>query len=89
MGEDQIIAWLEKNIREVQSVHKTLTALDEYFKTEASRDERDRIKGIKPELSTIKNSILRANQMRHEYSAQKEEEEQMKRLGIKPSSNGE
>ncbi|MDR2371437.1 MAG: hypothetical protein LBD71_08150 [Treponema sp.] len=83
MEEEQIIAWLEKNIREIQNVHKTLSALDEYFKAEATREERDRIKGIKPELSTLKNAILRANQMRHEYSAQKEEEEQMKRLGIK------
>jgi hypothetical protein len=82
MGEDQLIAFLEKNIREVQSLHKTLSGLDEYFKTEASREERDKVKGIKPELSTIKNNILRANQLRHEYSAQKEEEEQMKRLGL-------
>jgi hypothetical protein len=83
MEEEQIIAWLEKTIREIQNIHKTLSALDEYFKAEATREERDRIKGIKPELSTIKNAILRANQIRHEYSAQKEEEEQMKRLGIK------
>jgi hypothetical protein len=40
------------------------------------------VKGIKPELATIKNAIVRANQDRYEYSAQKEEEEQMKRLGI-------
>jgi hypothetical protein len=83
MEEEQIITFLEKNIREVQMLHKTLSGLDEFFKTEASREERDKIKGIKPELSTIKNDILRANQLRHEYSAQKEEEEQMKRLGIK------
>jgi hypothetical protein len=89
MPEEQIVAWLEKNIREVQSVHKTLTGLDEYFKTEATREERERIKGIKPELSTVKNAILRANQLRHEYGAQKEEEEQMKRLGVNPAAGPE
>ncbi|MDR1288028.1 MAG: hypothetical protein LBK08_10500 [Treponema sp.] len=83
MEEEQIIVWIEKNVRDLQNMHKILAALDEYFKSEASHEERDRIKGIKPELSTVKNAILRANQMRHEYSARKEEEEQMRRLGIK------
>ncbi|MDR1100085.1 MAG: hypothetical protein LBL28_06345 [Treponema sp.] len=82
MGEDQLTAFLEKNIRDVQSLHRTLTALDEFFKSEVPKEIRDKVKGIKPELAAIKNAIVRANQIRHEYSAQKEEEEQMKRLGI-------
>ncbi|MDR0586067.1 MAG: hypothetical protein LBG26_02390 [Treponema sp.] len=83
MNENQILSLLEKTVRDAQSVHKTLTGLDEYFKTEASREMREKIKGIKPELATIKNAIIKANQKRHEYSAQLEEEEQLKRLGIK------
>jgi hypothetical protein len=82
MNEDQLTGILERTIREVQSLHRTLAALDEFFKSEAPREDRDKIRGTKPELATIKNAIVRANQMRHEYSAQKEEEEQMKRLGI-------
>ncbi|MDR1899009.1 MAG: hypothetical protein LBQ55_03275 [Treponema sp.] len=82
MTEEQLNNLLEKNIHEAQAMHRTLSALDEYFKAGASHEERDRIKGIKPELAAIKNVIVRANQLRHEYSAQKEEEEQMKRLGI-------
>jgi hypothetical protein len=84
MAEEQLNSLLEKNIHEAQNLHRTLTALDEYFKTGVSREERDRIKGIKPELAAVKNAIVRANQLRHEYSAQKEEEEQMRRLGISP-----
>jgi hypothetical protein len=49
------------------------------------KEDRDKIRGIKPELGTIKNAILRANSKRHEYSAQKEEEEQLKRLGVSPT----
>jgi hypothetical protein len=86
MDEEQLLGMLERNIREVQVIHKTLTALDEFFKLEADRDDRDKVKGIKPELATIKNTIVRANQKRHEYSAQKEEEEQLKRLGITSES---
>jgi hypothetical protein len=85
MAEEQLNNLLEKNIHEAQVLHRTLTALDEYFKAGASREERDRIRGIKPELAAVKNAIVRANQLRHEYSARKEEEEQMRRLGI--SSN--
>jgi len=82
MQEEQLVSFLERNIRDVQSIHKTLTALDEFFKAEVEKDSRDKIKGIKPELGTIKNAILRANAKRQEYSAQKEEEEQLKRLGV-------
>jgi hypothetical protein len=82
MTEDQLISFLEKNIRDLQSLHRTLTALDEFFKSQSPKEDRDKVKGIKPELVAIKNSIVRANQFRHEYNARQEEEEQMKRLGI-------
>jgi hypothetical protein len=82
IGENQLLSLLEKAVRDAQSLHKTLTGLDEYFKAEASRELREKIRGIKPDLATIKNAIIKANQKRHEYSAQLEEEEQLKRLGI-------
>jgi len=84
MTEEQIIGYLERNIKDVQTFHKTLTALDEFFKANVVQEDRDKIKGIKPELSALKNTYVKANQMRFEYSAQKEAEEQMKRLGVNP-----
>ena len=86
MNEEQILGYLERTIRDVQSFSRTLTALDEYFKTGTPREDRDKIKGIKPELGVVKSCTVKANQIRHQYSAQKEEEEQMKRLGINPNS---
>jgi hypothetical protein len=83
VSENQLLSLLEKAVRDAQSLHKILTGLDEYFKAEAPRELREKIRGIKPELATIKNAIIKANQKRHEYSAQLEEEEQLKRLGIK------
>jgi hypothetical protein len=85
MSEEQIIGYLEKNIKEIQTLHKTLTALDEFFKVNVPPDDRDKIKGIKPELSALKNTFVKANQLRYEYSAQKEEEEQMRTLGFNPN----
>jgi len=85
MTDEQIINYLERNIKEVQTFHKTLGALDDFFKSTVSQEDRDKIKGIKPELSALKNTYVRANQLRYDYNAQKEEEEQMKNLGIKPT----
>jgi hypothetical protein len=84
IDEEQLVSFLERNVRDLQSMHKTLAALDEFFKAEVNKEDREKVRGIKPELATIKNAIVRANSKRHEYSAQKEEEEQLRRLGVKP-----
>ena len=86
MEEAQVFTYLDRAIKDLQSVHRILTSLDEYFKSSVPREERDKIKGIKPDLAAVKNCFVKANQIRHEYSAQKEEEEQMKKLGINPST---
>jgi len=85
MNEEQCLTYLERTIRDVQNYHRILTALDEYFKANVGQSNRSRIKGVKPELASVKNCIVKANQLRAEYTAAKEEEEQMKRLGIHPS----
>jgi hypothetical protein len=41
------------------------------------------IKGIKIEIGALKNAVVKANQKKYEYIAQKEEQEQLKKLGIK------
>jgi len=85
LSEEQILGYLERAIRDLQTIYRILTALDEFFKSSIAREERDKIKGIKPELAAMKNCFVKANLIRHDYSAQKEEEEQMKRLGINPA----
>jgi hypothetical protein len=82
MSDDQLLSFLEKSIRDIQGLHRTLSALDEYFKENVDSDDRGRVRGIKPELATIKNAFVKANQKYHDYTAQKEEEEQFKNLGI-------
>jgi hypothetical protein len=89
MEETQIVGILERAIRDVQALHKTLSALDEFFKATVAKEDREKIKGFKPELSSIKNTIINANHKRYEYSAQKEETEQFKRLGIDSGTEGE
>jgi len=83
-SEDIIYKCLSKSIEELQSYHRKLSALDEFFQGAVVDPEfKGRVRSVKIELGALKNAIIKANQKRHEYIAQKEELEQMKRLGIR------
>lgn len=82
MPEEQLLEMLNRNLKDVQSIHKTLAAMDDCFKLSAPPEIKDKIKGVKPELSAIKNVIISANQKRYEYSSLKEEEEQLRKIGV-------
>jgi hypothetical protein len=82
MGEDQLIELLQRNLKDIQNFHKILNGLDDYFKSAANKNTRPKIKGIKPELSALKNTIAKANEKLQDYNAKKEEAEQFKKLGI-------
>ena len=80
--EDTLYATLEASVKEVQRIARFLTPLATYFQSEISRDLRGKLKGIKIETNAIRNSILKANQRRHEYISRKEERKQLKKLGV-------
>ena len=82
--EEQAYKFLEKGLLDLQRYFRRLTALDEYFKREITDPElKTKVRGIKVELATLKTAIIKANQKKHEYVAQNEEIEQMRRLGIR------
>jgi hypothetical protein len=81
-GEDKLYSYLTSVIEELQNALIKLPALDEYFKAEVSRNQRNQIKSVRLETSAVKNAVVKANQKRHEYVARKEESEQLKRLGV-------
>jgi hypothetical protein len=74
MQGEQLMGLYERDMREIQSLHKILYALDEYFKTNVDKKDRDKIRGIRPELETIKASVQRANAKRHDYEDKKSAE---------------
>ena len=76
-----LLAILNKNLADANEFLNELTGLDDFFKKERP-EIRSRVKGIKIELTTIKNYIIKANQRRAEYITLAEEAEQMKMLGI-------
>ena len=44
---------------------------------------RNKIKGLKIDLTSLRNAIINVNKKRGDYVSNKEEIEQMKKLGIK------
>lgn len=80
--DDEAFQKLESMIVEVQQIVRTIPALYEYFSSELSREARGKLRGVKLEVNAIQNSVVRANQARHDYVAKVEEEEQLRKLGI-------
>ena len=83
MDEDSLYALLERNIKEIQNIVRLLPALQTYFQDEMDKDQRGKLRGIKLEINAIRNAIVKANQRRHEYVSRKEEQAQLKKLGIR------
>lgn len=73
---------MNKSISENQEILTLLSAADEFFKQNAESHDRNKIKGLKIDLISIKNIIVKAVQKRSEYVGYIEEQEQMKKLGI-------
>ena len=80
--DDLIFGFVNKQLTENGRLQVLLTALDDYFKASAPPGFRTKIKGIKMELTTLKNLLVKINQQKVEYAAYVEEAEQMKKLGI-------
>ncbi len=84
--EDYILEFLSRQIGDLTVLLQKLPALDTYFKSETPKEEREKIKGIKLEITAIKNCVVRSNQKKHEYVSSQEEMEQLKKLGINVSA---
>lgn len=78
----KVLEFLNKQISDIQNISITLKALDTYFKNSTVPEIRSKIRGLSMELTTLKNCILNTNQYIADYTANVEEQEQMKRLGI-------
>ena len=61
---------------------KQCAGLDDFFKQNAPPEIRNNIRGVKVDISAIRNNLVKANQCRAEYSSQVEEQQQLKKLGI-------
>lgn len=81
-SDEATLNFLNSQISELQATYNTIRSLDSFFKNEVDILLRPRIKGVQMELSTFRNSIINVNKKRGEYVSFKEEQAQMKKLGI-------
>lgn len=80
--EQQILDLLTRHVAELNVLMKQCAGLDEHFKQNAPLEVRDRVRGIKVEISAVRTNLVKANQCRAEYTSQVEEQQQLKKLGI-------
>ena len=66
-SESQLAGFLEKQLNELLLVHRRLTSFNTLFQSRASESGKAGLRGIKLELLTLRNAIVKANQRRHEY----------------------
>jgi len=85
-AEDQLFSFLSRNITEAQLLYRRLQSLDAFFKETLPEPDRQQLRGIKTELTAMKNNIIKANRQKHEYAARKEESDQFKKLGLGEST---
>jgi len=81
--EAEILAWFERQFIDLAKAVERINGLDLYFKTEVPKDKRPQVKGTKAEVAQIRTTMGNANKQRHEAVGRQEEQEQLKRLGIK------
>lgn len=79
---DKILEFLNKQVADAQRLLVQIAALDTYFKDVAEPDSKKLIRGMKMELTTMKNTLINTKQHRGDYILLVEEQAQMKKLGI-------
>ena len=82
-SEDQLLQFLQQNITDLIVTHRRIQSLDTFFRSELDREQRAELKGVNSELVAIKDIVSRVNKKRHEYVSRKDEQEQLRRLGVK------
>ncbi|MCR5724260.1 MAG: hypothetical protein K6G80_04145 [Treponema sp.] len=80
--EEKILEFVNNQIFDSSKMIKILNGLDEYFKQAVQPQNKSKIKGLKMEVTSLKNCLVKANQCRADYTAYVEEEAQFKKLGI-------
>lgn len=82
MNESGIFDLISGLITDCNKMIVLLNSLDEFFKAAASPANKSKVKGLKIDITSFKNIVIKANTYRAEYSSYIEEAEQMKKLGI-------
>ncbi len=81
-SEEQLFEFLRKHSEELFVMHRRISSIDTFVRTEVSREKRNQLRAMQVSLSNLKDALLKANKKRHDYLSRKEEAQQLKRLGV-------
>ena len=82
-GAAQLLDYINKNLKELKSIHRRLTGLDDYFKSNAVPPKiKINMRGSSLNLQSLKLVIADSMKMLNDFNVKKEEEEQLRKLGI-------
>lgn len=82
IDDEEILKIINSSMDIFKRSFRKLTALDVFFKEKAPKHVKSDISGVKVELNGIKTSMTNCQKRNNEYLSQKEEIEQLKKLGI-------
>ena len=81
--EDQLQEFILKNIQDLKNIHRTLSGLDSYFRSdEIPGDIVGQMKGCSLNIKGLKSQIADFIRDVHDFQAQAEEAAQLRKLGI-------
>ena len=87
-ADDQLLEFVERQLSDLMVLHRRMGGVNTRLQTEApvgrSAGRRGEAKGIRLELSAVKNFLVKANQRLHDYTARLEELQQFLRSGPEP-----
>lgn len=81
-NEDQLYKFLNQELGDLHLIHRRSIAFDAFFKAQTTQEEKRKLRGIKIEITTMRNAIAKASQLKHDYAARKDEADQLKKLGM-------
>jgi hypothetical protein len=87
-ADDQLLEFVERQLSDLMVLHRRMGGVNARLQAEApaggSAGRRGEAKGIRLELSAVKNFLVKANQRLHDYTARLEELQQFQRSGQGP-----
>ena len=87
-ADDQLLEFVERQLSDLMVLHRRMGGVNARLQAEApvgrSAGRRGEAKGIRLELSAVKNFLVKANQRLHDYTARLEELQQFLRSGQGP-----
>jgi hypothetical protein len=84
-ADDQLLEFVERQLSDLMVLHRRMGSVNAQLQAKTSADwsagRRGEAKGIRLELSAVKNFLVKANQRMHDYTARLEELQQYQRPG--------